>query len=139
MKKTAVSDKKRNKPLLISILVLLLIVILSIVVIFYERSKNSSGCIAYVYQAGELIDTIDLEEVTETYTFEVSNDNGASNTIEVRPGEIGIIDASCPDHLCMKTGFIHNSTMPIVCLPNQLVIEVKNNNATQDQLDGYSY
>ena len=135
---TFLSDKKK-RPLILSVGLLIIVMILSIIYIIVSRLQVDQSCMAYVYQDGALIDTIDLNQVTETYTFQVTGDNGTENTVEVRHGEIGIIEATCPDHLCIDTGFIHNSTMPVVCLPNKLLIEIKNTNATEDEVDGYSY
>ena len=87
-------------------------------------NKQEQGKTAEIYQNGVLIKTIQLDTVTSPYTFTVEGENGASNTIEVRPGEIGIIEANCPDGLCINMGFIHSSALPITCLPNKVVIKV---------------
>lgn len=47
------------------------------------------------------------------------------NLIEIGDGEVRIIEASCPDELDVKQGYISNSGEVIVCLPNKLVIEIK--------------
>ena len=87
-------------------------------------NKQEQGKTAEIYQNGVLIKTIQLDTVTSPYTFTVEGEDGASNTIEVRPGEIGIIEANCPDGLCINMGFIHSSALPITCLPNKVVIKV---------------
>ena len=87
-------------------------------------NKQEQGKTAEIYQNGVLIKTIQLDTITSPYTFTVEGENGASNTIEVRPGEIGIIEANCPDGLCINMGFIHSSALPITCLPNKVVIKV---------------
>ena len=46
---------------------------------------------------------------------------GGSNTVTVKDGTVGVTDASCPDHYCMKRGMCSGGTQ-IVCLPNRLII-----------------
>lgn len=74
-----------------------------------------------------MIKTIDLSAVSENQILTIESEDGGYNTIEIRPGEIAVTAASCPDHVCMRQGFIQNSLLPITCLPNRLVIELKEN------------
>jgi len=108
-----------------------LIVIVLFCLLWIAREGNSSGSndgtlkiTAEIYQNGELTQGISLDTVTEAYTFVVEGENGCENEIEVRPGSIGIISASCPDKVCVNQGFVDNSLLPIVCLPNNVVIQV---------------
>lgn len=106
--------------------------------LFIYLKKDSDACIANIYQDGTLIRSIDLSKVNESYTFTIDGDNGASNTIEVRPGEIAVVAASCPDKVCVNMGFIKNKALPITCLPNKLVIKIEASGLSDD-LDGISY
>ncbi len=87
--------------------------------------SDSTTLVADIYQNGELIESINLSTVTESYTFIIAGENNCQNEIEVRPGSIGVISADCPDKLCVNQGFIHSSLLPITCLPNRLVIQVR--------------
>ena len=80
---------------------------------------------ADIFQNGILIMSIPLAEETESRTFTVEGDNGCVNEIEIRPGSIGIISADCPDKLCVGQGFISDTRLPITCLPNRLVIQLR--------------
>ena len=82
------------------------------------------GHIARITLAGEVVEEIDLSAVQESYTFTVEGPGGFTNTIQVEPGRIRVLEAGCPDQVCVHQGFISDSTTPIVCLPNQLVIEL---------------
>lgn len=46
------------------------------------------------------------------------------NTIEIKHGKVRMIEADCPDKRCVKQGA--SSSLPIICLPNEIVIEIKN-------------
>lgn len=112
-----------------------LFVIVLFCLLWIASIGNSSGSkegsikiTAEIYQNGELTQSISLNEVTESYTFVVHGENGCENEIEVRPGSIGIVSASCPDKVCVNQGFVDNSLLPIVCLPNNVVIQVYEEN-----------
>lgn len=137
-------EEKKDRPLpvfyrralLLSALVLVFC-LLSCLTIYFRLKEPAHGLTAYIYQDGQLIETIDLHAVTAPYTFTVPALDGGSNTVEVRPDAIGIIDADCPDKLCVSTGFVNSTLLPIVCLPHRLVIELKTNNQSQPDVISY--
>ena len=117
----------RKKAVLLTA-VLLLIAVLCVARIYgfsHNSTKNGQLLYADIYQNGELLQTIRLDTVTGEYTFEVLGKDGVSNTVCVRPGSIAIVSASCPDQICVHQGFISSSLLPITCLPNRLVIQVR--------------
>lgn len=95
-------------------------------------SNGNSNITADIFQNGVLIQSIDLSAVTESYTFTATGENNCCNEIEVRPGSIGIISANCPDKLCVHQGFIDSSLLPVTCLPNRLVIQIRTDEITTD-------
>ncbi len=101
---------------------------------FYQSNSSTKGkrITADIYHNGVLLQSICLNQVTESYTFTVPSENNCYNEIEVRPGSIGIISASCPDKLCIHQGFIDSSLLPITCLPNRLVIQIRVDETTSD-------
>lgn len=102
---------------------LILLAVASLLLILLPQS-HAAGYTADIYQSGELLTSIDLSAVSQSYTFTVTGENGCTNEIEVRPGQIGILSADCPDKLCVHQGFISDSKLPITCLPNRLVIQL---------------
>lgn len=94
---------------------------------------HGTGNVAYIYQNGELLERINLDAVTSPYEFKIESKSGGYNTVLVEPGRVCISDASCPDHVCMNTGWISDGIIPIVCLPNELVIQI--NNGNNDHID----
>ena len=47
------------------------------------------------------------------------------NTIQIKNQKVKMIQATCPDHLCIKQGTIDKKGSTIVCLPHHLIIEIK--------------
>lgn len=112
---------KRTKFWVILIVIVLLLSVAASVFVF--RAHISGGVVG-VYHHGELVKKIHLDTVTTPYTFTVG-DASDYNVVSVERGRICVSDASCPDHVCMKTGWISDGAVPIVCLPNELVIKVE--------------
>lgn len=127
---------KKRVMILVSVLVCILIA--SIGTVIYMQNASTTGVYAHIYKNDKLIKTIDLSQVEAPYQITIEADNGGKNVLEIRQGSIGVVEASCPDHLCMNMGFISNSLMPVTCLPNHLVIRVDNQNDTTG-IDGVTY
>lgn len=134
------NNKSYQKRALVLCVLLILIVIGCILWIVWHRSAiiqpptdsqsniaNASSPQKYadIYQNGELLQSILLSDITESYMFIISNESGSFNEIQVHSGSIGIISADCPDKLCVHQGFIQSSLLPITCLPNRLVIQIR--------------
>lgn len=126
-----------KKQIICSFIVGLVLLISAGVLAFrYFAAKGQEQIYAYIYQDSVLIQVIDLTAVEEAYSFTLGDKDGDYNTIEVRQGSIGMTGASCPDHVCVNTGFIETDLVPIVCLPNKVVIEIHTeNNADEARID----
>lgn len=84
---------------------------------------SPGGSVAEITVDGQVVERIDLDRVTEGYTFTVEDEWG-SNTIQVEPGRIRVLEADCPDQVCVRQGWVSDEVTPIVCLPHRLVIQV---------------
>lgn len=105
---------------------LILLVLLAVLV-----SHRETGQIARVYQDGVCIRSINLSSVQEPFQFTVTDGNGHTNTVAVEPGRIRVVEANCPDQICVRTGWISNGLQPIVCLPAKLCIELTDTAQTE--------
>lgn len=88
------------------------------------NGRSAPGMTANIYQDGVCIRSVDLSRVTGTETFSVECDSGV-NVIQIEPGRICILEADCPDQVCVRTGWLTDSAAPIVCLPHRLVIRLE--------------
>ena len=107
--------------------ILLILAAASVLSLFIMNSSNLSGTkdsvVAKIYLNGECIHSIDLSVVETEYTMQI--EGILVNTITVGRGCICISDATCPDHICVRQGWIKNGIVPIVCLPNNVVIQIE--------------
>ena len=99
------------------ILIFALILIVSLGAGFYFLRPGKASTHAEITSQGQVVKTVDLR-IDQEFTVEHAN---GYNVITVKDGKIGVTEASCPDHYCMKRGFCHSGT-EIVCLPNRMTI-----------------
>lgn len=139
----SMNDRKKAVLLAAVLLVIAILCGIRIYAVSHSSTGNGQALYADIYQSGELLEIIRLDTVTDEYTFEAPGANGASNTVCVRPGSIAIISANCPDQICVHQGFISTSLLPITCLPNRLVIRVREEAVCLDDTtlvpDGVTY
>ena len=100
------------------ILIIGLILVISLGASLYFLMPRKASTFADITSQGQVIKTVDLR-IDQTFT--VTGSNGGYNILTVSDGKIGVTEASCPDHYCMKRGFCNSGT-EIVCLPNRMTI-----------------
>ena len=82
---------------------------------------------ARIYKDGKLTETVNLAAVAEPFGLLVESNNSDNtnmnyNYLEVEHGRIRVSKASCPDGICIRQGWSSSGLIPIVCLPNRLVV-----------------
>ena len=110
--------------------VALLVIIGSAVWSYLTLRFWDSGSTVNIICDGKVLYTIDLsKEPDREITVEYE---GRKNIITIKSGRIRVTYADCPDHYCISQGWgEEGSLLPIICLPNRLVIE-----PADSQLDG---
>ena len=74
--------------------------------------------------AGKLYKTVPLSAHTGEDIIEI-NTKWGTNIVQVKDNKIGIIDADCPDKVCMNPAYIEKAGESLVCLPHKVMIEIK--------------
>ena len=78
------------------------------------------GTDVQIVQDGVVLYTFDLSTAKDQ-TIDIAYD-GRINTVQIENGRIRMLSADCPDHTCVRMGWLRSGALPIVCLPNHLVI-----------------
>ena len=84
----------------------------------------------------EVIVTVEGKEVYKTsikkdQIYQIPEKNG-TNVMQIKDGKVTMIEATCPDHYCMKQKAVDEHGGSIICLPNKVVIEGENTAADSD-------
>lgn len=109
-----------KKTILIAIIFGILII--SLFSVFFINNCTGINPVAEIYSDGNLVKTISLNS-SQAGDFTITNGNNY-NTIHIENHRISVVDATCPDKLCIKQGAVKSPVLPIVCLPNGLVIKI---------------
>lgn len=94
-----------------------LIILGSLAVIFLLKNTRGGSKTA-------VITCGDIRRELSTETDGVFRFEGIDAEFEVKDGKIRLINASCPDKLCEKTGFIGSPGQSIICVPNKITVSV---------------
>ncbi len=116
--------------IIIAILMLLSFVPEIVFTVVVGRDYNSTY--AEITIAGELQKTIPLTDHSGEEIIEFKSKYG-TNIVKINDDNIGIIDATCHDHICMNPEYIKNPGQSLVCLPNKFMIEIKGQKSNDDE------
>ena len=114
-------DSKGNgsrKKLLRDIILIVAVLSAGVVLLIVTGSRGKAGSYAVVMVRNN--ETARYSLLTDgIYTI-----NGGTNTIEIKDGKVRMTEAECPNHLCVRQGWISFSGQSIVCLPNELSVTI---------------
>ena len=103
---------------------LLLALVAAAGLLLYGKLGRGEGMVAVVSVNGEVLERIDLSKVREDYDLDVATEFGR-NIVHVEPLAISVTHADCPDQICVMQGKLSGSGIPIICMPNRLVISIE--------------
>ena len=92
-------------------------------VFFFTRTDDAVRHAVITQDQVQLYD-IPLTGHTGTEEIVIRDEHG-TNTIRIEGETIAVIDADCPDRVCVHTGSASKKGDVIACLPHKLLIEVK--------------
>ncbi|MDO8603660.1 MAG: NusG domain II-containing protein [Candidatus Omnitrophota bacterium] len=119
-------EKEENKDFyqttrfdLIFIVLILFFSVVSFWVI-HKRFQPSSGQSAvYIYQKDKLLEDSGLDKDKIIAILD------GRMQFELKDGRVRVISTDCPHHICKNMGWIKYNGETIVCVPNQVLIEIK--------------
>lgn len=120
-------------------LILVGIVILAVVLGFggvqlYRSQNTADHKYALIKQGDRVIERIDLDEVKEPREIKV--EGAYYDIIQVEPGRIRFKEASCPDQICVGSGWLSGKGDMAVCLPNYTFVLIEGRN---EEIDGGAF
>ena len=102
------------------ILLVLALLILGGGLWLYSTLTRETGAEVVVSVDGAELCRLPLSESMEMMIGEGEK----QNLLIISDGEAYIAEASCPDHVCVKSGSVSFSGQTIVCLPNKVVVSI---------------
>ena len=104
-------------------LVVLVVIALAAAAALWSFARPTRGeLIAVVTHRGTEVCRVTLAELQETKTVQV--DGTYHLTIEMTPEGVRVAQSDCPGGDCVRTGTITRAGQSIVCLPEQVVVQL---------------
>lgn len=69
--------------------------------------------------------------LSEDGTMEIKGYKGGTCVLKIQDGKVCILEADCPDHSCVKQGWIQRSGETIACLPNRVLVVINGSGSSQ--------
>lgn len=85
------------------------------------QTSSKSAKVVLVYQKDKLLEQADVEK---DKIIEILN---GRMRIELKSGRARVLNSDCPHQICKNMGWIKHNGETIVCVPNQVLIEIKSN------------
>jgi len=138
---------KSNKFWIVLLCVVVLISAAVSLFLWYRATGSAAAGYARIYKDGELFTApVNLLAVTEPFRVVVDGitdgitdagrNSGGFNVIEVECGRLRMSESDCPFGICVQRGWVSGSLMPIVCLPNRVVVVFDGSSADVDAVVG---
>lgn len=110
----------------IILIILIAISFLPSAVFSYHQSNISeeANVVARISINNEVVKEVTLTGHEGTEILHIPQIPAELNAIEVSDGKIRMPTANCPDQICVLTGYISQPGETIVCLYNQVVVEI---------------
>ena len=111
-------------------LLITLILLFSLVSLLSFKGPELEDKKCVIYHDGDLLEKISLnkDEIKELHLPE------GSMKLEIKKGRIRVLQSSCPHGLCVDIGWIKTDRIPIVCVPNKVIIEIKGSDSHYDAI-----
>lgn len=117
---------KRNDLIFLAIIIL----VVGIICILFSLRDAKRGASVEILVDGNLYGTYSLNEEQEV---PILIDGTTTNVLEIKDGKANMVEADCPDKLCVHQKAISKDKETIVCLPNKIVVQVVSD--TESELD----
>ena len=117
--------KKKNDLILISGLLVAALGLYLVISFFQGAGTHNAEAVVSIdgVEYGRFPLDIDTTEKIEL-------PDGSYNVLVIKEGKADVTEASCPDGICVNHRAVNKQNQSITCLPNKLVVEIKNGEAS---------
>ncbi|HKK95392.1 MAG TPA: NusG domain II-containing protein [Anaerovoracaceae bacterium] len=98
----------------------IILIVIGLFTSYYVSSLNTPGTTVKITVDGELYGNYSLD-TNNNITIETETNY---NVIVIEDGYVYMLDANCPNKICMKHSPINKTGESIVCLPHKVLIEI---------------
>lgn len=119
MNRTSAKKARRNDLLLLAAFL-----VIGLIALFIQHISKENGARVVVHNGNQIYASFPLSEDTE-YLIETPL---GTNHLVIRDSIVCVDEADCANQLCVLQGAISQTGEMIVCLPHEIVVEIRNDN-----------
>lgn len=108
---------KKNDVIFLAVLIF----VVAAVYLIFSLCMTKKGSSVEILVDGVSYGTYSLQE---EQTIPIQIQNTTTNILEIKDGKANMVEADCPDQLCVHQKAISKDKETIVCLPNKVVVQV---------------
>lgn len=101
---------------------------------YYGGLESSGPLTATILHRGQVVQTVRLDRLTEELTVLVEGDHHL--TVTLNKTGVRVCESDCPGQDCVHTGTITRAGQSIVCLPEQVVVQLSGGGSGPDAVLG---
>ena len=101
---------------------------------YYGGLESSGPLTATILHRGQVVQTVRLDRLTEELTVLVEGDYHL--TVTLNKTGVRVCESDCPHQECLHTGTITRAGQSIVCLPEQVVVQLSGGGSGPDAVLG---
>jgi len=102
----------------------------------FAFNKDYDNKYIEIYVKGQLYKKVSINDNKVKEEIDIKTDLG-ENIVQIENGGVRIVDADCPDKVCVKDGFKDKVGNVLVCLPHKVVIQIKGQ-SSENEVDEVS-
>lgn len=102
---------------------LLLLALIAYGLVTYIQKNSTKEAVVVITVNGKIQGTYSLDG---NQTICIPDKQNATNKVRIQGGKVKMEEADCPDQICVNHRAIQYNNETIVCLPHQVVVEIKN-------------
>lgn len=99
-----------------------------------EAQSEQIEYVAVIASRNQEVARVMLTGHTGTETLDIPEIDCNPNTVEIKNEEIRINSSTCPEQICIDTGYISKPGPAIICLPHMVIINIEAVDGQNDDL-----
>lgn len=84
---------------------------------------------------GREVESIKLDESEVPQELKIETGQGGYNILRITEEGISVIEANCPDQICVRSNKISLPGQTIICLPHRLIIKIVGDEKAENNID----
>jgi len=97
--------------------------------------ESVSGRKLIVELDGRTVESINLDQNEISRELRIETGGGGYNILNITSEGVSIVEANCPDQVCVRSSKITKPGQTIICLPHKLIVKLVGDMENEENVD----